>query len=69
MEWKNHKIVEDEQWKFEFMDLFKVLVSKEPKPPRKPTNHLNPIYCDTPTPEKPKGEFEVIEEDALSVAS
>jgi len=43
--------------------LFEVLKSKESKPPKKPTNHLNPIYCYTPTPEKPKGEFEVIEED------
>jgi len=47
-------------------------MSKEPKPPKKPTNELNLIYCDTPTPEKPKGEFKVIEEDeddALSLAS
>jgi len=47
-------------------------VSKESKPPKKPTNQFNPIYYDTPTPEKPKGEFEVIEEDkddALSLAS
>jgi len=52
--------------------LFKDLMSKEPKPPKKPTNHLNPIYCDNPTLEKTKGEFEVIKEDedgVISVAS
>jgi len=75
MEWKNHKIGEAEQWKFAFMDrqaLLKDLMSKEPKPRKKPTNHLNSISCDNPTPEKQKGEFEVIEEhedDVLSVAS
>jgi hypothetical protein len=37
-------------------------MSKEPKPPKKPTNELNPIDCDTPTPKKSKHEFEVIEE-------
>lgn len=66
MEWKNHKIDEAGQREFSFLDrhnLFKDLMSKEPKPLKKSTNHLNPIYCDTPTPEKPKGEFEVIEED------
>jgi hypothetical protein len=50
----------------------KISFSKEPKPQKKPTNHPNPIYCDTPTPEKPKEEFEVIEEvedDSLSLAS
>jgi hypothetical protein len=47
-------------------------MSKKLKPPKKPTNHLDPIYCDSSTPEKPKGEFEVFEEDEdgyLSVAS
>jgi hypothetical protein len=46
-------------------------MSKEPKPPKKPTIEHSPIYCETPTPEKPIGEFEVIEEDendALSLA-
>jgi len=64
--WKNHKIDEAKKWEFAFFDrqaLFKDLMSKELKPPKKLTNHLNPSYCDTPTPEKPKGEFEVIEED------
>jgi len=74
-EWKNHKIDEAEKREFAFMDIhafFKDLMSMEPKPPKKPTNHLNPIYCDTPTPEKLKGEFEVIEQDeddSLSIAS
>ena len=37
-------------------------MSKEPKPPNKPTNEHNPIICgDTPTPEKKKQEFEVME--------
>jgi hypothetical protein len=75
MEWSNHKIDEAEQWKFAFMDrqsLFKDIMSNEPKPSKKPTNHLSPIYSDTLTPEKPKGEFEVIkedEDDSLSLAS
>jgi len=43
--------------------LFKDLMSKEPKPQKFPTNELNPIYYDIPTPEKPKQEFEVLEED------
>jgi len=42
--------------------LFKDRVSNEPKPPKKQSNHLNPTYCDTPIPEKSKGEFEVFEE-------
>jgi len=65
-EWKNQKIGEVEQWEFPFMDrqvLFKDFMSKEPKPLKKPTNELNPIYYDTPTPDKPKQEFEVMEED------
>jgi len=52
--------------------LFKGLMSTEPKLPKKSTNHLNLIYCDTPTSEKPKEEFEVIEEDeddSISLAS
>jgi NADH:ubiquinone oxidoreductase subunit len=55
--WKNHKIDEAEKWEFTFVDrqaLFKDIMSTELKPPKKPTNHLNSIYCDTPTPEKPK---------------
>jgi len=78
-EWKNHKIGVAEQWEFAFMDrqaLFKDMMSKELKPPLKSTNQLNPLYCETPTPEKQKEEFEVIEEhedgdenDAMSVAS
>jgi len=73
-EWMNHKIGEADKWEFPFMDRqasFKDLMSKEPKPPKKQTNELNPIYCDTPTSEKPKQEFEVIEEykeDALSLS-
>jgi len=51
-----HKIGEVEKWHFEFMDrqvAFDDLMSKEPKPPKKPTNEHNPIVCDdTPTPEK-----------------
>jgi len=74
-EWKNHKIGDAVKCEFAFMDrqeLFKYLMSSEPKPPKKLTNHLNPIYCDTPIPVKPKGEFEVIEEDeddSLSLAT
>jgi len=41
-------------------DAFNDLMSKEPK---KPTNEHNPIMCDTPAPEKPKQDFEVIDED------
>jgi hypothetical protein len=40
---------------------FDELMSKEPKPPKKPTNEHNPITFDTP--EKPKQEFEVMDED------
>jgi len=38
-------------------------MTKEPKPPKKPINEHNPIICDTLTPEKPKQELEVMEED------
>jgi len=38
-------------------------MSKEAKPPKKLTNEHNPIICGTPTLEKPKQEFEVMEED------
>jgi hypothetical protein len=56
MEWMNNKIGETEKWHFAFIDrqaAFKDLMSKEPKPPKKPTNEHNPIICDTLTPEKP----------------
>ena len=59
-----HKIGEAEKWHFEFMDrqaAFDELMSKEPKPPKKPTNEHNPITLDTL--EKPKQEFEVMDED------
>ncbi len=36
-------------------------MSKEPKPPKKPTNEHNLITFDTP--EKAKQEFEVMDED------
>jgi hypothetical protein len=37
-------------------------MSKESKPPKKPTNEHNPIVCDnTATPEKNEQEFEVME--------
>jgi len=65
-EWKNHKIGEVEKLEFAFLDrqaLIKDLMSTELKPPKKPKNHLNPIYCDTLTLEKPKGGLEKIEED------
>jgi len=42
---------------------FNELMSNEPKPPKKPTNEHNPIMCDTPTPEKKKQEFELMEEE------
>jgi len=38
-------------------------MSKEPNPPKKLTNEHNPIICDTPTMEKQKQEFKVMEED------
>ena len=50
---------------------FNELMFKEPEPPKKPTNELNHITCDTPTSEKPKEDFEVMDEDvdyALSLA-
>jgi len=62
----NNKIGEAEQWHFEFMDrqaAFNKLLSKEPKPPKKPTNEHNPITFEIPTPEKPKQDFEVMDED------
>ena len=56
MEWNNNKISEAENWHFEILDrqdVFNELTSKEPKPPKKPTNEHNPIICDnTPTPQK-----------------
>jgi hypothetical protein len=39
------------------------LMSKGSKLPKKPTNEHNPITCDTPTPENPKQDFEVMDED------
>jgi hypothetical protein len=65
-EWSNNKIGEAEKWHFAFTNkqaAFNDLMSKEPKPPKKPTNEHNTIICDTPTPEKSKQEFEVMEED------
>jgi len=59
-----HKIGEAEQWLFEFLDkqaAFDDLMSKEPMPPKKPTNEHNPINLDTP--KKPKQEIEVMDED------
>jgi len=41
---------------------FDDLMSKEPKPPKKPTNEHNLITCDTPTP-KPKQDFKFMDED------
>jgi len=38
-------------------------MSKERKPPKKLTNEHNTITCDTPTPKKPKQDFEVMDED------
>jgi len=43
-EWMTHKIGEVEQWLFEFLDrqaTFDDLMSKEPMPPKKPTNEHN----------------------------
>jgi len=42
---------------------FNEIMSKEPKPPKKPTNEHNPITCETSTLEKPKQDFEVMDED------
>ena len=56
MEWNNNKIGEAENCHFAFLDrqhAFNELMSKEPKPQKRPTNEHNPIICcDTPTPEK-----------------
>jgi len=64
-EWMNNKIGEAENWHFAFLDrqnAFNELMSKEPKPSKKPTNEHNQIVCDnTPTSEKKKQEFEVME--------
>jgi len=65
-DWMTHKIDEAEQWLFEFLDrqaAFDELMSKESMPPKKPTNEHNHITCDTPTPKKPKQDFEVMDED------
>jgi len=59
-----HKIGVVEQWLFQFLDrqaTFDELMSKEPMPPKKPTNEHNPSNLDTP--EKPKQEIEVMDED------
>ena len=65
-EWMNNKIGEAENWHFAFLDrqnAFNELMSKEPKPPKKPTNEHNPIVCgDTPTPQKKEQEFEWTED-------
>ncbi len=66
MEWMNNKIGEAEKWHFAFMGrhaTFNDLMSKEPKPPTKPTNEHKPITWDTLTPEKPKQDFDVMDED------
>jgi len=66
MEWMNNKIGEAEKWHFVFTNrqaAFNDLLSKEPKPPKKPTNEHNSITCDTPTPQKPKQDFKVMDED------
>ena len=61
MEWMNNKIDETEKWHFDLLDRQDALnMSKESKPPKKPTNEHNPII--TPTPEKKKQEFEVMED-------
>jgi len=63
--WMNNKIGEAEKWHFAFkgrQTVFNDLISKELKPLKKPTNEHNPIICDTPTPEKPKQDFEVMDE-------
>ncbi len=64
------KIGEAEQWLFEFLDrqaVFDELMSKELKPPKKPTNEHNPITLDTP--EKPKQELEDMDEDEVIALS
>jgi len=67
MEWNNNKIGEAENWNFQFLDrqaAFNELLSKEPKPPKRPMNERNPIICDnTPTPQKKEQVFEVMEEE------
>ncbi|KEH21440.1 hypothetical protein MTR_7g004990 [Medicago truncatula] len=63
-EWMTHKIGVADQWLFQFLDrqaIFDELISKEPMPPKKPTIEQNPINLDTP--EKPKQEIEVMDED------
>ncbi|KEH19766.1 hypothetical protein MTR_8g468040 [Medicago truncatula] len=64
--WSNNNIGEAEKWHFAFTDIqvaFNVLMYKEAKPPKKPTNEHNSIICGTPTPEKSIQDFEVMEED------
>ena len=54
-------------------DAFNDLMSKESKPPKKPTNEHNPVVCDnTPTSKKKEQQFEGIEymeeEDSLGMS-
>ena len=51
----------------EQQDAYNELMSKEPKPPKKPTNEHNPITLDTL--EKPKQELEDMDEDEVIALS
>jgi len=67
-EWTLHTIGEAEKWEFKFLDrhdLFRDLVAKVEKPPKKESNQLNPILCDT---SRENEEFEVIQEDEDEVS-
>ena len=69
-EWMTQEIGETEKWLFEFLDrqvAFDELMSKEPKPPKKPTNEHNPNNLDTS--EKPKQELEDMDEDKVIALS
>jgi len=69
-DWMTHKRGEAERWLFEFFDrqaAYNMLMSNEPKPPKKPTNEHNLINLDTP--EKPKQELEDMDEDEVIALS
>jgi len=63
-EWRNHRSDEAKTWDYEFLDqhdrfrtLMEIEDKERPVPPKKPTNHDNPIMFDD-TPVKANTEFE-----------
>jgi len=74
MEWNNHKSDERLTCEFEYLDqqvrfreLMKIEKGLKPPPPKKESNQVNHILCDTP--EKPREEFQVIGEDEEDLIS